>query len=134
MSKGPRPFTDVGKKAKDLLTRDYISYHKFTFSTYSNVRVSIVSTTVKKEGLSTEITPSTKAIASSKFPDYDSGKLEVLYFHDRETLITSVALNQSQQLISVESSHGDPFTEEQNELVESAAEALRFDSCLPHID
>ncbi|KAJ9672774.1 hypothetical protein PVL29_026125 [Vitis rotundifolia] len=64
MSKGPGPFTDIGKKAKDLLTRDYISDQKFTFSTYSNAGVSIVSIAVKKEGLSTEITPSTKAIAS----------------------------------------------------------------------
>lgn len=43
----------------------------------------------------TKITPSTKIIVSSKFPDYNSSKLEVQYFQDHETLITSVALNES---------------------------------------
>eukprot|EP00261_Vitis_vinifera_P021460 XP_010652706.1 PREDICTED: mitochondrial outer membrane protein porin 2 [Vitis vinifera] len=126
MSKGPGLFADIGKKAKDLLTRDYISDQKFTVSTYSDTGVAITSTAVKKGGLSTgdvavqykyknsvidvkadtgsninttltftEIIPSTKTIASFKFPDYNSGKLEVQYFHDHATLTTSVALNQS---------------------------------------
>ncbi|EYU44488.1 hypothetical protein MIMGU_mgv1a016650mg [Erythranthe guttata] len=35
MSKGPGLFSDIGKKAKDLLTKDYLSDHKFSVSTYS---------------------------------------------------------------------------------------------------
>uniref|UniRef100_F6HST0 Mitochondrial outer membrane protein porin 2 n=1 Tax=Vitis vinifera TaxID=29760 RepID=F6HST0_VITVI len=108
MSKGPGLFADIGKKAKDLLTRDYISDQKFTVSTYSDTGVAITSTAVKKGGLSTgdvavqykyknsvidvkadtgsninttltftEIIPSTKTIASFKFPDYNSGKNEI---------------------------------------------------------
>ncbi|KAM3756956.1 hypothetical protein ACB098_02G152000 [Castanea mollissima] len=126
MSKGPGLFTDIGKKAKDLLTRDFNSDQKFTVSTYSDAGVALTSTAVKKGGFSTgdvaaqykyknavfdvkvdtesnistiitftEILPSTKAIASFKVPDYNSGKLEVQYFHDHATLTTAVALNQS---------------------------------------
>uniref|UniRef100_A0A7N2R6V0 GH16 domain-containing protein n=2 Tax=Quercus lobata TaxID=97700 RepID=A0A7N2R6V0_QUELO len=39
MSKGPGLFTDIGKKAKDLLTRDFNSDQKFTVSTYSDAGV-----------------------------------------------------------------------------------------------
>ncbi|RVX23321.1 Mitochondrial outer membrane protein porin 2 [Vitis vinifera] len=147
MSKGPGLFADIGKKAKDLLTRDYISDQKFTVSTYSDTGVvGIESLTIylrqqlnanycslghhincseERRTLNwrcssaiqiqnsvidvkadtgsninttltfTEIIPSTKTIASFKFPDYNSGKLEVQYFHDHATLTTSVALNQS---------------------------------------
>ncbi|KAF3951638.1 hypothetical protein CMV_022736 [Castanea mollissima] len=126
MSKGPGLFTDIGKKAKDLLTRDFNSDQKFTVSTYSDAGVALTSTAVKKGGFSTgdvaaqykyknavfdvkvdtesnistiitftEILPSTKTIASFKVPDYNSGKLEVQYFHDHATLTTAVALNQS---------------------------------------
>ncbi|KAK9285548.1 hypothetical protein L1049_024743 [Liquidambar formosana] len=39
MSKGPGLFSDIGKKAKDLLTKDYSSDQKFTVSTYSEAGV-----------------------------------------------------------------------------------------------
>lgn len=52
MSKGPGLFSDIGKKAKDILTKDYSYDQKFTVSTYSNVGVGITSTAVKKGGLS----------------------------------------------------------------------------------
>ncbi|KAK7853510.1 mitochondrial outer membrane protein porin 2-like [Quercus suber] len=138
MSKGPGLFTDIGKKAKDLLTRDFNSDQKFTVSTYSDAGVALTSTAVKKGGFSTgdvaaqykyknaifdvkvdtesnisttitftEILPSTKTIASFKVPDYNSGKLEVQYFHDHATLTTAVALNQS-PAIDVSATIGTP--------------------------
>ncbi|XP_050388113.1 mitochondrial outer membrane protein porin 2-like [Argentina anserina] len=52
MSKGPGLFSDIGKKAKDLLTKDYNSDQKFSVSTYSQAGVALTSTAVKKGGLS----------------------------------------------------------------------------------
>ncbi|OVA09375.1 Eukaryotic porin/Tom40 [Macleaya cordata] len=126
MSKGPGLFTEIGKKAKDLLTKDYSYDQKFTVSTCSDTGVVLTSTAVKKAGLSTgdvaaqykykntvvdikvdtesnisttltfqEILPSTKAITTFKFPDYNSGKVEVHYFHEHAAVTTAVALNQS---------------------------------------
>lgn len=138
MSKGPGLFSDIGKKAKDLLTRDYSCDQKFTVSTYSDAGVVLTSTAVKKGGLSTgdvaalykyknafidvkvdtesnilttitftEILPSTKTIASFKLPDYNSGKVEVQYFHDHATFTTAVALNQS-PLVDLSATIGTP--------------------------
>ncbi|ESW28711.1 hypothetical protein PHAVU_002G011300 [Phaseolus vulgaris] len=138
MSKGPGLFTDIGKKAKDLLTRDYNSDKKLTVSSYSSAGVALTSTAVKKGGVSTgdvaalykykntiidvkldtasiisttltftDVLPSTKTIASFKLPDYNSGKLEVQYFHDHATLTTAVALNQS-PVIDVSATVGTP--------------------------
>ncbi|TYH95232.1 hypothetical protein ES332_A12G092100v1 [Gossypium tomentosum] len=53
MSKAPGLFVDIGKKAKDLLTKDYTSYQKFTVSTYTVAGVALTSTALKKGGLST---------------------------------------------------------------------------------
>ncbi|XP_052195962.1 mitochondrial outer membrane protein porin 2-like isoform X2 [Diospyros lotus] len=52
MSNGPGLFFDIGKKAKDLLTKDYISDQKVSVSTLSLTGVAITSTAVKKGGLS----------------------------------------------------------------------------------
>ncbi|KAL6227481.1 PREDICTED: mitochondrial outer membrane protein porin 2-like [Fragaria vesca subsp. vesca] len=52
MSKGPGLFADIGKKAKDLLTKDYNSDQKFSVSTYSEAGVALTSTAVKRGGLS----------------------------------------------------------------------------------
>lgn len=125
--KGPGLFSDIGKKAKDLLTKDYLSDQKISISSYSDTAgVFLTSTAVKKGGLSTgdvaaqymykntlldikvdtesiisttltvtELLPSTKTIASVKLPDYNSGKLEVQYFHHHGALTTAVALKQS---------------------------------------
>ncbi|XP_010247341.1 PREDICTED: mitochondrial outer membrane protein porin 2-like [Nelumbo nucifera] len=126
MSKGPGLFSDIGKKAKDLLTKDYSSDQKFTISTYSDAGVALTSTAVRKGGLTsgdvaaqwkyrntvidvkvdtdnqisttftlTELLPSTKTIATLKLPDYNSGKLEVQYFHDHAAFSTAFALNKS---------------------------------------
>ena len=53
MSKGPGLFIDIGKKAKDLLTRDFNYDKKFTVSTYSDAGVALTSTVMKKWGFST---------------------------------------------------------------------------------
>lgn len=138
MSKGPGLFPEIGRKAKDLLTRDYTSDQKFSISTYSDAGVVLTSTAVKKGGLSTgdvaalykfkntvvdvkvdtesnisttvtvtEILPSTKTIASVKLPDYNSGKLEVQYFHDHAAFSTAVTVNQS-PLLDVSATIGTP--------------------------
>lgn len=138
MVAGPGLFADIGKKARDLLTRDYISDQKFSVATYSDTGVAITSTAVKRGGLSTgdiatnykyknnvidvkvdtesnitttvtvmDIVPSTKTIASMKFPDYSSGKLEVQYFHHHATFSTAAALNKS-PVVDVSATLGTP--------------------------
>ncbi|CAI9272476.1 unnamed protein product [Lactuca saligna] len=52
MNNGPGLFSDIGKKAKDLLTRDYLSDQKFSVSTTSVTGVGLTSTATKKGGLS----------------------------------------------------------------------------------
>ncbi|KAI4330739.1 hypothetical protein MLD38_028996 [Melastoma candidum] len=126
MSKGPGLFSDIGKKARDILNANYTTDHKFSVNTCSDGGVILTSTAVQKGGFSVgdvtakykynnalidvkvdtdsniltmitinEIVPSTKAIASLKLPDFNSGKLEVQYFHHHATIATSSALNQS---------------------------------------
>ncbi|XP_031115854.1 mitochondrial outer membrane protein porin of 34 kDa [Ipomoea triloba] len=51
MGKGPGLYTDIGKKARDLLYRDYQTDHKFTITTYSPTGVAITSTGTKKGDL-----------------------------------------------------------------------------------
>nr|pir porin, plastid - garden pea [Pisum sativum] len=48
MVKGPGLYTDIGKKARDLLYKDYHSDKKFTISTYSPTGVAITSSGTKK--------------------------------------------------------------------------------------
>ncbi|CAN1274484.1 Mitochondrial outer membrane protein porin 2 [Linum perenne] len=49
---GPGLFSDFGKKAKDLLTRDYLSDQKMSISTFSASGVALTSNVVEKGGLS----------------------------------------------------------------------------------
>ncbi|KAF2294715.1 hypothetical protein GH714_015700 [Hevea brasiliensis] len=138
MSKGPGLFSDIGKKAKDILTKDYSSDQTFSVYTFSDAGVALTSTAVKKGGLSTgdvaalykykntlfdvkvdtesnisttltiyEIIPSTKTIASLKFPEYNAGKLEVQYFHHHATFTTALALNKS-PAVDVSATIGTP--------------------------
>ncbi|KAG5527432.1 hypothetical protein RHGRI_028353 [Rhododendron griersonianum] len=51
MAKGPGLYTEIGKKARDLLYKDYQSDHKFTITTYSPTGVAITSSAVKKGDL-----------------------------------------------------------------------------------
>ncbi|CAL0317208.1 unnamed protein product [Lupinus luteus] len=48
MAKGPGLYSDIGKKARDLLFRDYNSDQKFTITTYSPTGVAITSSGTKK--------------------------------------------------------------------------------------
>ncbi|PIM99988.1 Porin/voltage-dependent anion-selective channel protein [Handroanthus impetiginosus] len=48
MGKGPGLYTDIGKRARDLLYKDYNSDQKFTVTTYSPTGVTITSTGTKK--------------------------------------------------------------------------------------
>ncbi|KAL5740105.1 hypothetical protein ACOSP7_028989 [Xanthoceras sorbifolium] len=48
MVKGPGLYTDIGKKARDLLYKDYQSDHKFTITTFSPTGVAITSSGIKK--------------------------------------------------------------------------------------
>ncbi|XP_016749363.1 mitochondrial outer membrane protein porin 2 isoform X2 [Gossypium hirsutum] len=124
MKKGPGLFSDFGKKAKDLLNKDYTSDQKFTISSSSYTGLALVSNIVNKGGLSsgdvaaqykhqnavvdfkldtqilttltiTDLHPSAKTVASFKLPDYNSGKLEVQYFHEHATVATAVGLKKS---------------------------------------
>ncbi|CAO2828176.1 unnamed protein product [Amaranthus hypochondriacus] len=138
MVNGPGLFSDIGKRAKDLLTRDYVSDQKFSISSCSETGVAFTSTAVKKGGLSSgdvaalykyknttidvkldtqsnisttitinDVVPSTKTIASFKIPDYSSGKLEVLYFHNHATFTTALGLNKN-PVVDVTATLGTP--------------------------
>nr|AWW14800.1 porin voltage-dependent anion-selective channel protein [Passiflora edulis] len=48
MGKGPGLYTDIGKRARDLLYKDYQSDHKFTLTTYTSTGVAITSNGLKK--------------------------------------------------------------------------------------
>ncbi|CAN6442337.1 unnamed protein product [Victoria cruziana] len=48
MVKGPGLYSDIGKKARDLLYKDYHSDQKFTLTTYTSTGVAITSTGTKK--------------------------------------------------------------------------------------
>ncbi|XP_057481642.1 mitochondrial outer membrane protein porin of 36 kDa [Actinidia eriantha] len=48
MGKGPGFYSDIGKRARDLLYRDYQGDHKFTVTTYTSNGVAITSTGTKK--------------------------------------------------------------------------------------
>lgn len=47
MSNGPAPFSDIGKRARDLLTKDYNFDHKFTLTTLSDAGLGLTATGVK---------------------------------------------------------------------------------------
>ncbi|CAA2962119.1 mitochondrial outer membrane porin of 36 kDa-like [Olea europaea subsp. europaea] len=51
MVKGPGLYPEIGKKARDLLYRDYQGDHKFTLTTYASNGVAITSSGTKKGGL-----------------------------------------------------------------------------------
>ncbi|KAF5741623.1 Voltage dependent anion channel 1 [Tripterygium wilfordii] len=48
MAKGPGLYSDIGKKARDLLYKDYQTDQKLTITTYSSTGVAITSSGVKK--------------------------------------------------------------------------------------
>ncbi|XP_050216299.1 mitochondrial outer membrane protein porin 2-like [Mercurialis annua] len=126
MSKGPGLFSDFGKKARDLLNKDYAADHKITVSSSSDSGLDITSNLFTKGGLSsgdvatrykfkngsldvkfvtdsnilttlraTDLPSSTNVIASLKLPDFNSGKLEVQYFHEHAGISVAAGLNHS---------------------------------------
>ncbi|PPR87709.1 hypothetical protein GOBAR_AA32978 [Gossypium barbadense] len=114
MKKGPGLFSDFGKKAKDLLNKDYTSDQKFTISSSSYTGLALVSNIVNKGGLSSgDVAAQYKhqnAVVDFKLdtesniyihlqkqwlPDYNSGKLEVQNFHEHATVATAVGLKKS---------------------------------------
>ncbi|XP_074274542.1 mitochondrial outer membrane protein porin of 36 kDa [Silene latifolia] len=48
MAKGPGLYSDIGKKARDLLNKDYQTNHKFTFNSVTASGIAITSTATKK--------------------------------------------------------------------------------------
>ncbi|KAF5456307.1 hypothetical protein F2P56_025805 [Juglans regia] len=52
MASGPASFSDIGKKAKDLLTKDYNFGHKFTLSLLSSSGLGLTATGLKKDQIS----------------------------------------------------------------------------------
>ncbi|KAL3511166.1 hypothetical protein ACH5RR_030567 [Cinchona calisaya] len=48
MVKGPGLYSDIGKRARDLLYKDYQGDHKFTLTTYTSTGVAITSSGTKK--------------------------------------------------------------------------------------
>ncbi|PPD80660.1 hypothetical protein GOBAR_DD22411 [Gossypium barbadense] len=117
MGKGPGLYTDIGKKARDLLYKDYQADHKFTLTTYTSNGVAITSTGTKKGELlladiSTELknknittnvklfatvtvdepAPGLKTIFSFIAPDQRSGKVELQYQHEYAGISTSIGL------------------------------------------
>ncbi|KAK6125256.1 hypothetical protein DH2020_041000 [Rehmannia glutinosa] len=97
MSKGPGLFTDIGKKAKDLLTKDYLSDHKFSVSTYSESGVALTTSTVKKGGYSSGDVAAQYIYNNTSVDlkvDTESN-LEFQYFHPHASLTAAVGLNQA---------------------------------------
>ncbi|XP_027092507.1 mitochondrial outer membrane protein porin 2-like [Coffea arabica] len=138
-SRGPGLFSDFGKKASDVLTKDYSTEQKFSLSSESDAGVAIASSLAKKGGFSagvvaaqykykkstvdvkvdtessiatsitvTDILPSMKTIATCRFPDYNSGKIGVQYFHEHASFTTAVDLNKSPN-VDISATIGTPF-------------------------
>nr|KJB30017.1 hypothetical protein B456_005G139100 [Gossypium raimondii] len=103
MGKGPGLYSDIGKKARDLLYKDYQADHKFTVTTYTSNGVAITSTGIKKGELLLadlfatvtvdEPAPGLKTIFSFIVPDQRSGKVELQYQHEYAGISTSIGLN-----------------------------------------
>ncbi|KAK9931768.1 hypothetical protein M0R45_019032 [Rubus argutus] len=116
-----RHFSDIGKKAKDLLTKDYNFDQKFTLSVVGstglanglkkdqifvgdinslyksgNVTVDVKVDTysnVTTKVTKTDLLPNTKVACSFKIPDNKSGKLDVQYLHPHAAIDSSIGLN-----------------------------------------
>ncbi|KAI4335429.1 hypothetical protein L6164_014073 [Bauhinia variegata] len=49
MANGPAPFSEIGKRARDLLTKDYIFDQKFSLSIPSSTGLGLIATGLKKD-------------------------------------------------------------------------------------
>lgn len=97
--------TSSAVKKGGLSTGDIAALYKYK-NTVFDVKVDTESNVLTTLTF-TEILPSTKTIASFKFPDYNSGKVEVQYFHDHATFTSAVSLKQS-PLIDITATFGTP--------------------------
>ncbi|KAI3446649.1 hypothetical protein Pfo_029560 [Paulownia fortunei] len=125
MGNGPAPFSEIGRRARDLLTKDYNYDQKFSLSIPSSTGMGLTGTGVKKDqifvgdistqyrsgkttvdvkvdtysNVSTKVTydvvPGTKAAISFNVPDHKSGKLDVRYLHHHAAIDSSIGLNPS---------------------------------------
>ncbi|KAK6151462.1 hypothetical protein DH2020_014097 [Rehmannia glutinosa] len=125
MGNGPAPYSEIGRRARDLLTKDYNYDQKFSLSIPSSTGMGLTATGVKKDqifvgdistqyrsgkttvdvkvdtysNVSTKVTydvvPGTKAAISFNVPDHKSGKLDVHYLHHRAAINSSIGLNPS---------------------------------------
>ncbi|PQQ01686.1 mitochondrial outer membrane protein porin 4 [Prunus yedoensis var. nudiflora] len=116
MGSSPAPFSDIGKRAKDLLTKDYNFDQKFTLSVVGSTGLGLTANGLKRDQIfvgdintlyksgnttvdvSTKVTvsdilPSTKAVFSFRIPDHKSGKLDVQYLHPHAAFDSSIGLN-----------------------------------------
>ncbi|KAF5945282.1 hypothetical protein HYC85_015510 [Camellia sinensis] len=89
MGKGPGLYSDIGKRARDLLYKDYQSDHKFTVTTYTNTGLLFTTITID------EPAPGLKTIFSFIVPDQRSGKVELQYLHEYAGISTSIGLTAS---------------------------------------
>ncbi|KHG10147.1 Mitochondrial outer membrane porin of 34 kDa [Gossypium arboreum] len=118
MGKGPGLYTEIGKKARDLLYKDYQTDQKFTLTTSSPTGVAItsagtkkgdlfladVNTQLKSRNVTTDIkvdtssnaidepAPGLKAIFGFRVPDQRSGKIELQYLHEYAGISSSIGL------------------------------------------
>ncbi|XP_051149648.1 mitochondrial outer membrane protein porin 6-like [Andrographis paniculata] len=125
MGNGPAPFLDIGRRARDLLTKDYNYDQKFSLAIPSSTGMGFTATGVKKDeifigdistqyksgkttvdvkvdtysNVSTKVTydwaPGTKAAISFSVPDHKSGKLDVHYVHRHAAINSSIGLHPS---------------------------------------
>ncbi|KAL9273729.1 Mitochondrial outer membrane protein porin 2-like protein [Drosera capensis] len=98
-------FTSTAIKKGGLSTGDIAVKYKYK-NTLVDVKVDTKSNIFTTFTV-TDIFPSTKAIVSVKLPDYNSGKLELQYFHDHATFTTAAILNKS-PAIDVSATIGTP--------------------------
>ncbi|KAM0010472.1 putative Porin domain superfamily, eukaryotic porin/Tom40 [Helianthus debilis subsp. tardiflorus] len=115
MAKGPGLYTDIGKKTRDLLYRDYQGDHKFTITTFSPTGVAItssgtkkgdlfladVNTQLKRNNITTDIKVdinsnlSTTIVVDELAPGLKtilSFKLELQYLHEYAGISTSMGI------------------------------------------
>ncbi|PIM97332.1 Porin/voltage-dependent anion-selective channel protein [Handroanthus impetiginosus] len=125
MGSSPAPFADIGRRARDLLTKDFNYDQKFSISIPSSTGMGLTATGVKKDqifvgDISTQykgekttvdvrvdtysnvftkvtydVLPGTKAAISFNVPDHKSGKLDVHYLHHHAAINSSIGLNPS---------------------------------------
>ncbi|KAJ8441309.1 hypothetical protein Cgig2_024821 [Carnegiea gigantea] len=94
MVKGPGLYSDIGKKARDLLYKDYQSDHKFTLTTFTSTGVAITSTGTKRGELFLADV-SAKLVNKNIMTDVKvdtNSNVELQYLHEYAGISTSIGL------------------------------------------